>query len=256
MIQTQDYSFLDETVALLRQSNENELKTIKIFEELLPDIVTVVESVKKKQKNESCDFNLFSIFSPTETTHSYIIANLLDPNAEHGQGKLFLYEFLKLSEVDQPELGCWNVTCEKGRIDICIERTNPPSVIIIENKSNGAEDQPNQLYRYWHKKIYTPYHTDKPHDDLPDFYKNNIHNFQIIYLVPNKTKAPDEQSLKRPSDREFANAPEKLPMPYKIQTFEELTTKWFSNLLDGDAITKNNHRIREYIKQYKEFWEP
>lgn len=48
----------------------------------------------------------------------------------------------------------WTVTAEKGRVDILLKRTHPHSVIIIENKSNYANDQENQLYRYWHQEIY------------------------------------------------------------------------------------------------------
>lgn len=42
----------------------------------------------------------------------------------------------------------------RDQIDILIQSRRLEVSIVIENKSNGAEDQPHQLYRYWESAIY------------------------------------------------------------------------------------------------------
>lgn len=39
----------------------------------------------------------------------------------------------------------WIITAEEGRVDVLLRRQNPLGAVIIENKSNWAGDQPNQL---------------------------------------------------------------------------------------------------------------
>lgn len=116
-------------------------------------------------------FNSFVLASDLyyrENFHSDILREILDPKSSHGEGNVFLQEFLKyLEEVceggdrqSQAELlrqarneinEDVRVIREEGRIDILIEgvfKSGEKWRIIVENKINGAVDMPRQLPRY------------------------------------------------------------------------------------------------------------
>jgi hypothetical protein len=89
--------------------------------------------------------------------HSPILADLLDPFGSHGQGGLFLREFLKLlteHKADLPALSdarvehaspwAWIIGRERERIDISISNPHIGLLIFIENKIDAGE-QPEQL---------------------------------------------------------------------------------------------------------------
>lgn len=100
----------------------------------------------------------------------------------HGQENRFINLLLKRINVNYGENDEWISTAETGRVDVMLKRYNPHSVIIIENKSNWAGDQPNQLYRYWFENIHR-----SDNDLLPEFYSKH-QEYKIVYLVPNKYK--------------------------------------------------------------------
>lgn len=108
-----------------------------------------------------------------ENTHSKILADLLNPNGSHNQGSLFLEEFLVwiLRSPDDAGLDISRLRLDEGffikrefcikeyspdksdlgRIDIYIEikdSNNDVLGIIVENKINDAQFQPDQLPRY------------------------------------------------------------------------------------------------------------
>lgn len=118
------------------------------------------------------NFNMFEILGLTKNEvrlHSNFIAYLLNPNASHGQGTIYLDLFLKMisNKIKSPQTKNDAIEIkldskstrvsveyyigkktdeEGGRIDIiCIDRNN--NMIIIENKIH-APDQKNQLSRY------------------------------------------------------------------------------------------------------------
>lgn len=125
--------------------------------ELIPAIARHEATSRERNRLESSHLNVFQFFSPGETTHSRLLAYFLDPRAQHGQGTLFLAEFLRLLGISEPDSSTahdWAVTAEIGRVDVLIRRVHPHTVVVIENKSNYAVDQPNQLYRYWHQEIW------------------------------------------------------------------------------------------------------
>ena len=114
------------------------------MEELLRQINNLIQqsNVKREQSRlRGEQFNMFSACGVNhyETTHSSIIAELLNPQGSHGQGTLFLSLFLSLFHSD------FNFCLDKGAsverehytgdgfIDILI--TNPYNqAVIIENK--------------------------------------------------------------------------------------------------------------------------
>lgn len=138
----------------------------------------------------------------------------------HGQGKLFLSAFLEYIGFKKDKGNEeWIVTAEKGRVDVLLKRLNPLGAIIIENKSNWAGDQPNQLYRYWYENIH------KREEDCNTDYYSKHPEYKIVYLVPNKAKQISDSSKMRPIDYP-EDLPETLPMGLKVLTFHEDIPKW------------------------------
>ena len=139
----------------------------------LISINQVIENFRlQREKNELYDSNRFNPFQFLQTDEmglSKILAFLLDPTETHGQGDLFLNSFLKfinkhqflayqkvniyLEKITKEENDeITNETTNKnGRHDIFIEGIldNKRSwVISIENKLQGAIDQPKQMHTY------------------------------------------------------------------------------------------------------------
>jgi hypothetical protein len=197
----------------------------------------------ERNRLNSDELNYFRLFPLGETGHSYQLATLLNPYAEHGQGRLFLAEFLKMLNFEKPEEGYWTVTAEEGRIDVLLRRRNPLSVIIIENKSNDAIDQPNQLYRYWYQEIYR---------DQPTHLKSDQSgHYRIVYLSSGDCKKPGNNSLQRPADWD-KNLPQKLPIEPDLWSFDKHIIQWLGQC--RDLLPRGNFRMRDYLNQYIELW--
>lgn len=227
-----DYSWL---------SNFQNKSKLNGFEDILFKFQKIKEKENVLSKEQSIRFNVLDFFRIDETLHSRLLGFFLDKNASHGQGDLFLKKFIeKLGYTDYGN-GKWNVTIEKQRIDILIERNYPHSVVIIENKSNDAGDQKNQIYRYWHRAIYL-----KNKNESTDKGK-----YKIIYLVSNDGKIPSENTITKPDD--FSkDLPEKVPIEIDIWNFNNQIKDWLSNCLP--LLSKENYRLKEYIIQYIEYW--
>lgn len=201
-------------------------------------------------KKDSHNFNILNFFQISETRHSQLLQLLLNPKSPHGQGNLFLNLFLKKIGIKEPSKGNWKVTAEVGRIDLLLKRSNPLSVVIIENKSNYAGDQQNQLYRYWFNEIYKV-----KREVEPEFYEQNKDSFQMIYLVPNG-KSYDYQTVTKPQNFEAfinINLPDLIPMEIKRLTFNEDIYNFIGECIQHiENFSASNYRIREYLKQYQE----
>ncbi len=248
----------DNLVSIVLEITQNFHKKQEYLEQNLIDatknlVSEIQETYNKfiiKNRNTSCDFNMLSLFYIGETQHSFLLANLLDPNANHGQKHLFLNIFLDLLGIKRfSDSENWIVSSEKGRIDILLKRVDPHSVIVIENKSNYAIDQNHQLYRYWYQEIYKT--ISERH--LPKDYIFNPpeHYYQILYLSPEHWKIPSTNTLIRPA--EWNNdLPEKVPLKVKHLLFDDFICQWLKMSLE--SLPKDNHRIREYVKQYIEYW--
>ncbi len=204
---------------------------------------------KERNNKDGHNFSIFDLlkqhcnFHVQETMHSKLMRFLLDRHETHGQGNIFLLEFLKMLGMESPEIGIWHITTEVDKIDILIRRDNPRSVVIIENKSNRAPDQPNQLYRYWHKAIYS-----RTKEIGTNFYDNNAYRYQVVYLTPNVHKQCEAQSLAKPSDYPD-DLPEMMPIKIKTITFDNQIQDWLEKC--KSLLPDTNHRVREYISQYQ-----
>ncbi|MDT9500479.1 PD-(D/E)XK nuclease family protein [Capnocytophaga canimorsus] len=206
------------------------------------------EEQNKRQK-EGLNFNIFDVFWRSgigigETTQSKLLKFLLEPTETHGCGKLFLLEFLKMLNIEQPEKGTWEISAEKGRVDILLKRNFPQSVIVIENKSNWAVNQWNQLYRYWYQEIFS-----KTKQTEKTFYLENKNCYMVVYLAPTSKKEPTEQTLTKPED--FPSVlPEKIPMEITLKTFYDDIYQWLENC--KSKIPTHNQRVIQYVNQYQE----
>lgn len=224
-------------------------ETLAFIDNVICNYQLANEKLKEKNKTHSVLFNPLTFFSIGETMHSFLIANLINPNGEHGQGNLFLKTFLKQLDIQVFENDNWIVTAETGRIDILLKRIHPHTVVVIENKSNYAGDQDNQLYRYWYQEIYLP-NRKKFGDKTVEQTSNNC-NYQIIYLSPVDWKLPTDSSMKKPKG--FDNSlPERIPIQPKIWLFNNHIVKWLND--SAHELHEDNHRLRVYIKQYIELW--
>ena len=187
-------------------------------------------------------FSLWYEFSGiSEPIHSRILHFFLSDNPMHGQGKLFLSAFLEYIGFEKEE---WIITTEEGRVDVLLRRLNPLGAVIIENKSNWAEDQPNQLYRYWYENIH------KCEEDCKESYYKEHPEYKIVYLVPDKTKHINSNSTSRPIDYP-EDLPEELPMKPKVMTFHMDIHKWLGGCMKG--LPAENTPLRNLIAQYIEY---
>lgn len=195
-----------------------------------------------EQKNFSTFFNIFDFFPIDEMKHSELFSFLLNPFANHGQGKLFLNIFLDKLGIAYSQNDNWQVTNEKDRIDILLKREYPHSIIIIENKSNWAVDQPNQLYRYWLDQIYY----FNPNIDYSN--KEYLNSYRIIYLTPNESKKLENQSITKPSNITTDILPSIIPMQIESWSFNNELVE-----IAESGIKKLNHtntNLITYLKMY------
>lgn len=118
------------------------------------------------------EFSVFKYISPDENRLSDIIADLLNPKGGHGQGEVFLKEFLTMVKMNIDCSGACNVSREKTtdyhfesqrRIDILVD-INGNFGLAIENKP-WVNDHERQIEIY--------------HEYLKNRYKDN---YLLVYL--------------------------------------------------------------------------
>ena len=179
-----------------------------------------------------------------ELQHSLVLSSILNPNGLYGD--IFLKEFIEIVIADGNFIyknnEKWFINIEKERFDISIRKRDGSKIIIMENKSNCAEDQPNQLYRYWLKGIYQAQYRLKKRG-IPVYSK-------IIYLSPSYEKQYTEQSITRPITSDI-NLPGKVQDGLiKTVFFKEEILKWLEKCMS--LIDKSDMYF--YIKQYADYW--
>ena len=112
-------------------------------------------NLNKKDRMNSNEFSVFQYIDFHEVLMSTIFKDLLNPRGKHGQGSLFLDEFLSLLEIENPVLterlsiiteALTSHLDSNRRIDILLNWSNK-FAIGIENKPY-AIDQENQLSDY------------------------------------------------------------------------------------------------------------
>ena len=130
----------------MEEKLEKYRKTIDLCSSIMKKIKAERMSNTKMGKYVNV-FSLWNEFSGiSEPIHSRILHFFLSDNPMHGQGKLFLSAFLEYIGFEKDKGNEeWIITAEEGRVDVLLRRLNPLGAVIIENKSNWAGDQPNQL---------------------------------------------------------------------------------------------------------------
>jgi hypothetical protein len=218
--------------------------------ERITSFIREKNEINFENKRNSFLFNSLRFFHINEPLHSLLIANLLDPNGEHGQGNLFLFAFLKQIKITTNENDKWFVTAEKGRVDILIKRKQPHSVIVIENKSNGAIDQNNQLYRYWLQEMYFPNESREYSYTL-----KQKEYYRLIYLSSDGARKPHDYALAKPDWDwldDYSDLPNSLTLDdVDILLFQKDIVQWLGGCLE---YLSKNYRLSEYVKQYIDLW--
>ncbi len=192
-------------------------------------------------------FNPLELIPLKETTHSRILGEMLDPKGSHGQKSLFLGCFLRLLGVPRAaQDDKWRITVEKSRVDIMLIHDQPRSAILIENKSNDAWDQPNQIYRYWHQHVYLVDPSLNYQD--PDVRQR----FRIIYLPTDGSKTPASHSLQRPEGWKSLNPAEVIPLQCETIAFPELLALFHREA--RTSIPATNVRLLAFLDFYHDYW--
>lgn len=186
----QFFAELDARMGDLRRADRR--RRAGFFSELLPRLETARARERELDRHLARRFNVFDYLNTVEVELSRIIADLLKPEAQHGQGTLFLRTLLEeLAEIhDRPNLDAdftrrISVVTERGitdrrRLDISVEIPGSDGTycLAIENKPY-ADDQPNQVRDY-----------------LRFLQREYADRFLLIYLSP-MGQGPSEQSLPR-----------------------------------------------------------
>lgn len=215
-------------------------------------LISQKEKVLRQErfKRGEC-FNVFEIMHAEHyevTTHSTMLASLLDPNGSHGAGNIFLNLFMEqiisllivgvsfnsntfrfntnsakvkveysIGKID-------NNNEEGGRIDILIENDNLSKAIIIENKIY-ADDQPQQLYRY--------------HEFAENKYGSG--NYILLYLTLNG-HSPSDKSIKNGNSK-----PLKENEDFYCISYADEISKWISSCKEKAVAMPV---VRETMTQY------
>jgi len=193
--------------------------------------------------NKPVGINIFNQLQPYETQHSMILAELLSPNGKHNMGDKFLELFFTnvVKDILYSNSEKWIVTAEIERHDIKIRNIDNSIIIILENKSNFARDNDNQLYRYWYYGIY------KIQNKIKSYKK--VYN-KILYISPSYNKEPDEQTRMPPEELSC----EKIFIPdntIKTIYFHDEIDEWLEKCLNA---VEDAPDIFFYIKQYRDYW--
>ena len=166
-----------------------------------------------------------------EIAHSLILANMLHHPLFQ---KSFISYFLGIEH-----LGTMHVDTEFGdshsHVDILLHDRS--HCIIIENKVNGAVEQPQQVYRY-------------VHDIAEQELKIGRQHIYVLYLNPTHYNYPSTQSIT--DDKGQDNLMDALGERFAIRTFSRDIIGWLQQLETvGDPIIESGIRqYQDYLENY------
>jgi len=212
------------------------MEKIKELLNHISNIVVAEKTQQEERRKRGENFNIFKVLRLTSSEvrlHSAFLAELLNPNGDHGLEDKFLKAFLEIvvgkkanfdfdtkSAKTYVEYDIGTISedyKEGGRIDILI-RDRKGATIIIENKIY-AGDQPWQMYRY---NRYAEKHC-------------STGNYILLYLTLDNNKPSEESTGKDPEFNYFC-------ISYK----EDILT-WLKQCVGTAAL---HPAIRETISQY------
>jgi len=204
----------------------------------IKNIINVVKSridahlkfKREYDKQLAFDFSLFQFFSIGENKISQVLAYFLDEKQNHGQGDIFLREFVKTfydKEIDIRHSVniCEKVITKNRRIDIYIELDD--LTIAIENKI-WADDQTNQL------------------KDYADFLENKSKgNYLLLYLNPYGLE-PSENSIKNKFKENLIEQKKLKIISYKHDII---------NLINSWLVICEADNVSHFLKEFRKFLE-
>ena len=228
----------------LRQVNEARLARQEHCKRLLEELASILQEAKKsdRERQQAPRFNSFKYLRDDEIGLSRVIADLLDPYAEHGQGTSFLEAMLEvvpdppgwLTGLQPETVHSIHVKQEHlipeggGRMDITVEISSAAghACLAFENKPY-ASDQDHQIETYLHY--------------LRNQYQTH---FLLIYLPP-VYRWPNENSFP-PAERKRWREQFRI-MPYIGE--EASLEKWLATCQEKcDA-----ERVRSFLKDAQFF---
>lgn len=181
--------FFDEVSHQLEDARrDQEREYSEFFSNLTHRISTARRVERELDRRLARRFNVLDYLQTDELGLSKIIADLLDPEATHGQGSIFLARFFSIFSLDfanslsldrsHISVEVEKEISEQRRIDVFVQIMEGESVhvLAIENKP-FAGDQPRQVHDYLHY--------------LRDRCGNQ---FSLIYLSP-RGEGPSEESV-------------------------------------------------------------
>lgn len=206
--------------------NINEVE--KLLQEANAKIEAFEEFKEAYNKQLAFDFNFLKFFRLHENKVSEILAFFLNKNKSHGQGDIFLREFLNYFGINDDKVENLSTTIqleestnENRRIDIYIEIGG--FVIAIENKI-WAVDQNKQLADY------SKYLQGK-----------NGEKFLLLYLTP-YGKSPDESSISEENKAELTQNNQYREISYRNDIIP-LIEKWIG-VCEADNVSY-------FLKEFK-----
>lgn len=210
------------------------------IQKLLNEVKVILQQekiIKEESRKRGEQFNIFEVLGLQTSEvrlHSAFLAELLNPNGDHGLNNKFLKVFVedivkncKSFDFDTesaqvfPEFSIGDITedyQEGGRIDLYIQDKNN-QIIIVENKID-ALDQPYQLLRY--------HNYAERSKELPQ------EKFTLLYLTPNGKK-PSERSV---GTNQFE---------YFCISYRTHILNWLEKCVE---LSARHPLIRETIQQY------
>jgi len=215
-------------------------KLSKFFEPLIFKYRVAREVKKHTDRYLASDFNLVEVMGPDENKISNIIAKLLNPNGEHGQGDVFLRKFLEVLEnfvkpewlsfenlaLSQVKIEREHSTNNNRKIDIFLKF--PEGVVAIENKL-WAGEQEKQL------------------EDYARYLEGMGDKFLLIYLDGLGRKA---ESIKQNLKEELKEKKKFIELSYG-----EFLLTWLRECLKECEADKVRWFLRDFISWIEENFE-
>jgi hypothetical protein len=184
---------------------------------------------KELEKYTSLNFNIFRYINVNENKISEIIVDILNPKGEHGQGSIFLNEFLQILGIDKrdktPTINTEVLTRQHinnlRRMDILIDWID--FGIMIENKPR-YDDKSDQLKDYA--------------EDLKNKYGKR--NFAMVYLS-NDGHFPSEKSISKELKQELETNNQFVHI-----TYNDKFKKW----IEKCVILCQSEKYKWFLKEF------